>query len=233
MISIIVPTLNESKNILKFLDEIKNINFKYELIFVDDNSWDGTKNLIKKINLKNVKFIVRKSRERDLSKSVFLGVQKSIYDYVLVMDCDLQHDVKNANLMQTKIFSKKFDLVIGSRFLTTKYSGNLGFFRSLFSLSFIFIINLFFKKKTTDPLSGFFLCKKNIILENKNNYFLKGYKILFDIIYNSKQNLKIKDIQIYFRKRNGGYSKLNKRIVKIFIQQILYSLKRNYFANIK
>ena len=43
MISIIVPTLNESKNILKFLDEIKNINFKYELIFVDDNSWDGTK----------------------------------------------------------------------------------------------------------------------------------------------------------------------------------------------
>ena len=52
MISIIVPTLNESQNIPKFLRQLKKIKFKYELIFVDDNSWDDTDNLIKKIKKK-------------------------------------------------------------------------------------------------------------------------------------------------------------------------------------
>ena len=148
MISIIVPTLNESQNIPKFLRQLKKIKFKYELIFVDDNSWDDTDNLIKKIKKKkNVKFIKRKSKTRDLSKSVFIGIKKSYYDIVLVMDCDLQHDIKNANLMKEKMIKDNLDLVIGSRFLKTKYSGNLGFFRSLFSLSFIFIINFLLKKK--------------------------------------------------------------------------------------
>ena len=227
MISIIVPTLNESKNIEKFINNLKKVNFKHELIFVDDNSWDDTKKIIKKIKKKNIKFLLRKNKIRDLSKSVIMGIEKSSYNYILVLDCDLQHDIQNANVMMKIIEKKKLDLVIGSRFLNSKYSGNLGFFRSLFSLIFIFVINFLFKKKTTDPLSGYFLCKKKIILKNKKNYFLKGYKILFDILYNGNQNLKIKDVQISFQKRNSGVSKLNLRIVKIFIDQLLFSLKKN------
>lgn len=229
MISIIVPTLNESKNIEKFINNLKKINFKYELIFVDDNSWDDTKKIIKKIKKKKIKFILRKNKIRDLSKSVMMGVEKSFYKYILVLDCDLQHDIQNANAMMRIIVKKKLDLVIGSRFLNSKYSGNLGFFRSLFSLIFIFVINFLFKKKTTDPLSGFFMCKKEIILKNKKNYFLKGYKILFDILYNSIQKLKINDVQINFQKRNSGVSKLNLRIVKIFIDQLIFSLKKEFF----
>ncbi len=226
MISIIVPTLNESKNIEKFIKNLKKINFKYELIFVDDNSWDDTKKIIKKIKYKNIKFILRKNKTRDLSRSVMTGIEKSLYNHILVLDCDLQHDIQNANLMNKIIFKKKLDLVVGSRFLNTKYSGNLGFFRSLFSLFFITIINLLFQKKTTDPLSGFFMCKKKIILQNKKNYFLKGYKILFDILYNSQENLKMCDVQINFQKRKSGTSKLNLRIVKIFVNQLLFSLKK-------
>ena len=227
MISIIVPTLNESKNIEKFINNLKKINFKHELIFVDDNSWDDTKKIIKKIKKKNIKFILRKKKIRDLSKSVMMGIKKSSYNYILVLDCDLQHDIQNANAMMKILVKKKLDLVIGSRFLNSKYSGNLGFFRSLFSLIFIFVINFLFKKKTTDPLSGYFLCKKEIILKNKKNYFLKGYKILFDILYNGNQSLKINDVQISFQKRNSGVSKLNLRIVKIFIDQLFFSLKKN------
>lgn len=226
MISIIVPTLNESKNIEKFINNLKKINFKYELIFVDDNSWDDTKKIIKKIKKKNIKFILRKNKIRDLSKSVMMGIEKSLYNYILVLDCDLQHDIQNANKMRKILIEKKMDLVVGSRFLNTKYSGNLGFFRSLFSLIFIIIINFLFKKKTTDPLSGFFICKKKIILLNKKKYFLKGYKILFDILYNGNHKLKISDVQIAFQKRNLGVSKLNLRIVKIFIDQLFFTLKK-------
>ena len=160
MISIIVPTLNESENIPKFLKNLIKIRFKYELIFVDDNSWDNTQNIIKKIKNKRIKFILRKDKIRDLSKSVMLGIENSKYNYVLVLDCDLQHDIKNANKMVNTLLKKNLDLVIGSRFLKTKYSGNLGFFRSLFSVFFIILINFLFKKKQVIHCQVFFYVKK-------------------------------------------------------------------------
>ena len=226
MITIIVPTLNESENISRFFEKIAKVKFKYELIFVDDNSSDNTRSEIKKIKKNNVKLILRKNKNRDLAKSVFLGIEKSVYENILVLDCDLQHDIKSANLMQKVFFQNKLDLVVGSRFLKKKISGNLGFFRSISSLCFIFIINILFKKKTTDPLSGFFICKKKIILKNKKNYFLNGYKILFDIIYNNNKDLKKADIQINFGKRIVGSSKLNIKIVVIFIKQLFYTFLR-------
>ena len=226
MITIIVPTLNESENISRFFEKIAKVKFKYELIFVDDNSSDNTRSEIKKIKKNNVKLILRKNKNRDLAKSVFLGIEKSVYENILVLDCDLQHDIKSANLMQEVFFQNKLDLVVGSRFLKKKISGNLGFFRSISSLCFIFIINILFKKKTTDPLSGFFICKKKIILKNKKNYFLNGYKILFDILYNSNKDLKKADIQINFGKRIVGSSKLNIKIVVIFIKQLFYTFLR-------
>ena len=95
-----------------------------------------------------------------MSKSVFIGIKKSYYDIVLVMDCDLQHDIKNANLMKEKMIKDNLDLVIGSRFFKTKYSGNLGFFRSLFFFSFIFIINFLLKKKLLIHFQVFLFVKK-------------------------------------------------------------------------
>ena len=226
MISIIVPTFNESKNISKFLNKLKYCNFKHEVIFVDDNSQDDSQNIFKKIKRKNIRFYIRKDKEKDLSKSVLLGVENATFDYVMVMDCDLQHSHKDANYMKKVIFKEKLDMVIGSRFLNKKFRGNLYLVRSIISLIFIAFINLFFIKKTTDPLSGFFICKKKIIIESKKNYFLKGYKILFDIIYNSRCNINSKDLQINFKKRIIGKSKLNIRIVILFLHQIIFTLSK-------
>ena len=226
MISIIVPTFNESKNISKFLNKLKYCNFKHEVIFVDDNSQDDSQNIFKKIKRKNIRFYIRKDKEKDLSKSVLLGVENATFDYVMVMDCDLQHSHKDANYMKKVIFKEKLDMVIGSRFLNKKLRGNLYLLRSIISLIFIAFINFFFIKKTTDPLSGFFICKKKIIIENKKNYFLKGYKILFDIIYNSRCNINSKDLQINFKKRIIGKSKLNIRIVILFFHQIIFTLSK-------
>ncbi len=226
MISIIVPTLNESKNILKFVKNLRFLKFKYELIFVDDNSSDNSNKIFKKIKNKKINFIIRKAKKKDLSKSVLLGIDKSRYNHVMVMDCDLQHSLKDANKMKSIFFENKLDLVIGSRFLKKKYFGNIFFIRSIFSLFFIFIINLIFIKKTTDPLSGFFLCKKAIVINNKKKFFSRGYKILFDIIYNTNSYIKIKDIQINFKNRVGGKSKLSLKIILMFLTQIIYSKMR-------
>ena len=84
-------------------------------------------------------------------------------------------------------------------------------------------INFIFGKLTSDPLSGFFICKKKLIMNYKKYFFSKGYKILFDILYNSKKDLKIKDINIKFKKRYFEKSKFNLRIILLFFMQILFT----------
>ena len=120
--------------------------------------------------------------------------------------------------------NNSYDIVIANRFQNQKIIGNLGYFRSLISLSTINLINLIFGKKSFDPLSGFFLCKKNIILEYKKNFFSTGYKILFDIIYNGKKNLRIGHQNIKFNKRKYAESKSNFTIMCLFIKQMIYTI---------
>ena len=225
MISILVPTLNEADNIPLLINDLKKINFEFELIIVDDNSTDNTSEVIEKYLNEKIRFIKRVSKDRDLSKSIILGAKESKFDNILVLDCDLQHEISNSNIMYDKLIKEKKDVVIGSRFFQRKYSGNLGFLRSFFSLLFIAIINICLNKKSSDPLSGFFMCKKNLLLEYEDFFYLNGYKILFDIIYNGKKNLNIEDIQIKFKKRVHGKSKLNLKIVFIFVKHFFYTFR--------
>ena len=224
MISVVIPTLNEKNNIKKIVGKLKNINLVKEIIFVDDNSTDGTFEEI--LNVKKSNKIIalkRKNSNKDLSKSVLLGVKKAKYECICVMDCDLQHDVKYIKNLWTIYKKKNNHVVVASRFVKKNYSGNLGFLRSILSNFAVYLIILIFGKKTTDPLSGFFLCRKKVIINYENQFFLKGYKILFDILYNGKSNIRVSDVEIVFKKRNSDQSKFNIRIILIFIRQMIYT----------
>lgn len=223
MISVILPTLNEKKNIALISKKLLKIKLINEVIFVDDRSIDGTFDEINK--LKSIKFkgFLRKSKKRDLSKSVFYGAKKARNKHIVVMDCDLQHDVNYIFKMWKKINHFKSDIVIANRFKKKRYSGNLGVLRSFLSNLAIGLINLIFGKKTSDPLSGFFLCKKELFTKYKKNYFLKGYKILFDLIYNGKKNIIINEVDIIFKKRSFEKSKFNLKVICLFLGQMLYT----------
>ena len=224
MISVVIPTLNEKNNIKKIVSKLNKINLVKEIIFVDDNSTDGTFEEI--LNVKKSNKIIalkRKNNNKDLSKSVLLGVKKAKYECICVMDCDLQHDVKYIKNLWTIYKKKNNHVVVASRFVKKNYSGNLGFLRSILSNFAVSLIILIFGKKTTDPLSGFFLCRKKVIINYENQFFLKGYKILFDILYNGKSNIRVSDVEIVFKKRNSDQSKFNIRIILIFIRQMIYT----------
>ncbi len=196
-LSIIIPIYREEENIEKLWFKIKeNINLKkYEVIYVNDHSNDKSEKILKKIKKKNKKinFIIRKNKEKDLSKSCFLGFKKSIYKNILVMDGDFQHDPKYISKFINKYNNSSCDIIVGSRFFFSRKNQGLDFLRSIASVSLIFLINFLLGKKTSDPMSGFFLFKKNIILKSKKKFFKKGYKILLDLIY-SENNLRIEDI---------------------------------------
>ena len=224
-LSIIIPIYKESRNIQKLAKDITNhINIKnYEILFIDDNSNDGTEEILKNLyeDNRNIKYIIRKERKIDLSKSCILGFENSLFDNILVMDGDLQHDPSNINKLIEIYVTKNADIVVGSRNLFNKKNEGLGFIRLTSSKFLILLISLLLNKKTDDPMSGFFIFKKKIYELNKNKLFAKGYKILFDLIYASNEKLKIVDVDINFRKRSEGSSKMGFKIIFILILGII------------
>ena len=230
-ISIIIPIYKEFNNIeklnLKIRKYLKDIT--YEVIFVDDSSNDGTEELLKKIKkkYKNFNFIIRK-KNKDLTQSCFEGIRKARYDYIQIMDGDLQHNPKYIiNLMNTLV-NNNSDLVVGGRDLINGKNPGLGLIRKLSSILIVFTFYLF-GRKTIDPMSGFFLFKKNIYFKNKQYFFGKGYKILADILFNSKSKIKVNDYIIIFDRRFKDKSKMNFKTLLNLLKLYLDVLMKKIF----
>ena len=221
--SIIVPIFKEEKNIAKMIRKVQNELSKkkinYELIFVDDDSQDESERIFKENKNKKTRFFIRKKKPRDLSKSVIFGLKKSKFNNLIVMDGDLQHNPKDINKLIRKFEYTNCDIVIGSRRLVNYKKANLNPIRFFFSKFLNQAFNNLFNQKILDPMSGFFLIKKNIVKNVKRNLVLIGYKILIDIILSSNKKLNIKEVYINFRVRDKGFSKMR---LKILLQLILF-----------
>ena len=220
-ISIIIPIYKEKKNIIELTNRIrKNLKSKiYEIIFVDDNSNDGTKKILQELKkkYKNFNFIVRK-KKRDLTQSCFDGIEKSKYELILIMDGDLQHNPKYIPKLLNIYNTRNADIVIATRDLLYGKNPGLNYFRRLFSIALIGLFSILIGSKSKDPMSGYFLFKKKIYKRNKKKYFGKGYKILADILYNSSKNLKIIDYNIEFGHRLKNKSKMSFKILIILLE---------------
>jgi dolichol-phosphate mannosyltransferase len=231
--SIVIPVFNEKKNISLLISKILSSlkKRKYEIIIVDDSSNDGSEEVLLRLakRVKKLKVIIRKNKIRDLSKSCRDGFEKSKFNKILVMDGDLQHNPKYIPKMIEQMKKYNCDCVVGSRDLTKSRVQSLSLIRQSASYILIKFFNIMFGKKTIDPMSGFFLFKRKIYQKNKNVLFLKGFKILADLIYANK-NIFVKDVLIKFDYRNKGKSKLNIKILFILIQFIIYRLlNKNHY----
>lgn len=229
-VSIIIPAFNEEKNIQPLTKKIlKNLKkFEFEIIFVDDNSNDESKSILLSLS-KKYKFFnpILRKKQRDLTQSCFDGIEKSKYQNILIMDADLQHNPKYIPKMIKK-FNKKIDVIIGARKLILGKNKGLSETRRYASIILIYLFQVF-KIKTVDPMSGFFMFKKKIYLKNKSRFFGKGFKILVDILINSKSKLITKDIYIDFDRRHKDKSKMNFRILFILVQFYITSLLKKLF----
>ena len=219
MISIICPTRNESGNIKLLVKKIhESVKIKHEIIFVDDDSTDGTIEVLKTISKNNNSIrLISRFKERDLSSAVALGISSAVYDYTAVIDADLQHDISNIMKMYDLAKKQKLDLVLSSRFLDNEKKG---YSKQRETLSIVGnnFINKLISKRLTDPLSGCFLVKTTFFQQIKHKLILKGYKILFDILSSCDlKNYKIAEVPIKFHKRKHGESKLSKKVIIDFI----------------
>ena len=228
-ISIVIPILNEEKNLIRLIKEIEDVKKQmnlnnFEIILVDDNSTDNTHEILDNIKSKKkfVRYFIRKKKRRDLTQSLYIGFNRSLYENIVVMDGDLQHPPRYIKKLLQVFFKNKADVVIGSRNLFKKRGPGLNLFRYISSLFIIYIINFLLDNKTTDPLSGFFIFRKKIYKKNKKKLFGQGYKILADIIYSCPEKLKILDCDIFFDSRKSGKSKMN---LLVLLQLIIFIIK--------
>ena len=228
-VSIVIPALNEALNLEILVLKInrylkKNI---YEIIIIDDNSVDNSKNILLKLKKNNqyLRFHIRKKKP-DLSQSCQLGFKKSKFNTIIVMDADLQHDPKYLPAMINLFFLKNYDFLIATRNFSKQIIN-----RPRFLLSFILnrIINFLLGYRTADPMSGFFIFKKSIYLRNKNRLYGLGFKILFDLLYAERGLLLINDFEFKFNNRKFHKSKMNFKILYIIVKMIIYYFRKNFF----
>jgi dolichol-phosphate mannosyltransferase len=233
-LSIIVPTFNESGNVIPLYNEIKKAlkTAKYEIIFVDDDSKDGTideiNGLIKQHN--NV-WLIHRIDKRGLSSACIEGFIASDSKYLAVIDADLQHDPALLSEMLQKIRSDELDLIIASRFLKDSVISGLSNTREKFSSIGNAISTMVTGIKLSDPLSGYFMIKKAVVNPLIPKLSGMGFKILLDIISTSRfSRIKLKYLELptHFRERINGESKLDLLTILEFITLILDKILGKY-----
>ncbi len=221
-LSIVVPTFNERGNIELLVEKLEAVfpQLPFEVIFVDDNSPDGTAELAKEIGQTKpwVKCIKRIGR-RGLSSACVEGISSSNAPYVAVMDADHQHD-ETVLPQMLEMVEKEKDLVLASRFLDGRTAEEgLSKFREFGSNVANAIANLVTGVKITDPMTGFFMLKREKFEKIAPNLSSEGFKILLDIIATARNMgspLNIGEVGFTFRARHDGESKMSPLIAVQF-----------------
>jgi dolichol-phosphate mannosyltransferase len=225
-VSIIIPTYNESQNILKILKSIQDClpkNTKAQTIVVDDNSPDGTGKLVeeylenvKKLTNHTIQVIHRKTKE-GLSSAILKGIQFATGNTIVVMDSDLSHPANLLPKMIDALKHPKCDIVVASRYVN---GGDIiGWTRKRKFLSKL--ATLIAKRglgvRVKDPMSGFFAFKKPII--QGLSFDAIGYKMLLEILVKAK-NANVMEIPYTFTNREFGQSKLDSKTIFDYLKAV-------------
>ena len=206
---IIIPTYNEQKNINLIIDKIKrNISFNYNVLFIDDNSKDGTQEILKKNKNRKI-FYVFRNKKLGIGSAHKFGIKKGYklkYRYVITLDCDGTHDPKYINIMLKKI--KENDMVITNRFVKRNSLKEWSYYRKFItSVRHLFVCFIF---GTDLDSSGAFRIydtqkiKISDILKAKSD----GYSFFTESTIILNNLYKIGQIPILLPKRYSGYSKM-------------------------
>ncbi|MFM2399656.1 MAG: hypothetical protein RL341_1813 [Pseudomonadota bacterium] len=223
-VSVIVPTFNEVRNVGAMVEKLDHAigNMRWEVIFVDDDSPDGTAQEVRRIAQEraNVRCVHRIGR-RGLSRAVVEGIQASCAPIAVVMDGDLQHDETILLQMISAIKDEHFDLVVGSRYVEGGGVGQWDAGRARMSRLATAFAGLILRQPLSDPMSGFFAISRAAFLDRVRDLSGEGFKILLDLMASGAKPLKVKELPYVFRERQEGESKLDAMVLFEYLTLIL------------
>ena len=219
-LSIVIPTFNESQNVRELLLRIEAAlgATGWEVIFVDDDSPDGTSSVVRDIARGDTRVrCIQRIGRRGLSSACIEGMLASSAPVIAVMDADLQHDETILPAMLASIEQKGADLVIGTRYAPGGGMDNWNESRKAMSRFATVTSRMILSQPVSDPMSGFFMLRREVFDLTVRNLSGLGFKILLDILATAKheslQPLKIVEVPYHFRNRVAGESKLDEMVV--------------------
>ncbi len=211
-LAIVLPTFNESGNVGPLVDRLEKTlgGIHYEVIFVDDDSPDGTADVVRRVaqHHDNLRVLHRIGR-RGLASACIEGIMAASAPFVAVMDADMQHDESVLPEMLRRMQEENLDLVVGSRNIAGGSMGEFANWRVKLSQLGKRLSMMGTEHALSDPMSGFFMVRVVTFEQFAHRLSGIGFKILLDIVLSAGPGLRIGEVAYRFRQREHGESKLD------------------------
>lgn len=223
-LSVVVPTFNERENVDEVVSRLEAAlaGIAWEVVFVDDDSPDGTADAVRRLAAADPRVrVVHRVNRRGLSTACVEGMLATSAPYLAVMDADLQHDERILPRMLAAVREEGCDIAVGSRYVEGGGTGAWAAERRLVSRFATRLSRLVLKVDLADPMSGFFLLRREVVHEAVHELSGIGFKILLDILASVRRPLQVREIPYTFRVRRAGESKLDSVVAWEYLMMLL------------
>jgi dolichol-phosphate mannosyltransferase len=230
LLSVVIPTFNERGNVAELIRriEVTLAGVAWEAIFVDDNSPDGTADALKAIGRRDSRVrCLRRVGRRGLAGACIEGILSSSAAYVAVMDADLQHDERILPAMLAKLQTGECDLVAATRYVEGGSADSFSESRGKISRLATKITQRLLGISLSDPMSGFFMMRRDTFDEMAPRLSPVGFKILLDIA-TASEGLRLAEEAYSFRNRLDGQSKFSAQVGVEFLGLLLSKLSNGH-----
>ena len=229
-LSVVIPTFNERDNITTLFRRLETAlaGIPFEAVFVDDNSPDGTWEVVRALAREDSRVrCIRRIGRRGLSGACIEGILASGAPFAAVIDADLQHDETQLPNMLKLLQGGEFDVVVGSRYIEGGSADGFNRQRAGASAVATEIAKRMLRVKIADPMSGFFMIRRDSFEKLAPQLSTQGFKILLDIVASARGHLRVKEIPYTFGSRLHGESKLDSMVALDFLGLVLAKLTRD------
>jgi dolichol-phosphate mannosyltransferase len=223
-LAVVVPTFNERDNITLLINKLSAAlqGIRYEVIFVDDDSPDGTAEWIRSIAQTNPRIrVIQRIQRRGLASACIEGMMSTAAPHIAVMDADLQHDESILPRMLRKLQSESLDVVVATRNAEGGSMGSFARHRVLLSNLGHRLSRAISKAGISDPMSGFFVVTRGFLHEVARFASGIGFKILLDLVASAERPVRVGEVAYAFRERAHGASKLDTLVSLEYLQLLV------------
>jgi dolichol-phosphate mannosyltransferase len=217
---IVIPVLNEAGNIAHLVERLDAVldGIAWEAIFVDDDSTDGTRAAVAAIGARDARVrLLHRIGRRGLASAFIEGAQASLAPCIAAMDGDLQHDETLLPRMFAAVHEGHYELAIGSRYVAGGGLGNWDRRRAGMSSLATGLSHIVLRAPVTDPMSGFFMLRRDTFERAVRGLSAIGYKILLDILASLPSPPVLIELPYQFRTRTAGESKLDAGVLRDYL----------------
>jgi dolichol-phosphate mannosyltransferase len=230
-LSLVVPTYNERANIAGLIAAVSRVleGFDWEIIIVDDDSPDRTFEEVRRLAAQDNRIrCLRRVGRRGLSSAVIEGALSASGEFIAVMDADFQHDERILAEMYRKLRDADADVVVATRYDGQGGVGDWNVARQAMSRLATWVSRLVVGGRTSDPMSGFFMFRRDLLDEVVYDLSAQGYKILLDILASARRPLRVEEVPFVFRIRTEGESKISAIVIAEYATLLVEKLSRGF-----